>query len=152
MATVNVSANSNLTAVSYALGDTINVNDGVTLTINSQWSIRPNLIQALGTGRIEISNASTTTPLLLDFYMQNGLSTGGFTVQQNGVLQTRGGWITVGTSTGANNQTLFTSSSVGGVVIDYPTMILVETGSGKNVWEVWQAIPEDVSLGTNNLY
>jgi hypothetical protein len=152
MATVDVASSRNITAVSYALGDTINVLDGVTLTINSQWSIRPNLIQALGTGRIEVSNSSTTTPLNLEFYMQNGLSTGGFTVQQNAVLQTRGGWITVATSTGTNNQVLFSSNSIGGVAIDYPTMIQVETGSGTNVWEVWQAIPEDVTSGTNNTY
>jgi len=152
MATIDVTTSRNLTAVTYATGDTINVLDGVTLTINSQWSTKPNLIQALGTGRIEVSNSSTTTPHVQEFYMQNALNTGGFVVQQNGVLQTRGGWITVGTSTGANNQVLFNSNSVGGVAIDYPSMIQVETGSGTNVWEVWQAIPEDVSLGTNNVY
>ena len=152
MATIDVTSSRNLTAVTYALGDTINVLDGVTLTINSQWSIRPTLIQALGTGRIEVSNTSTTTPHLQEFYMQNNSNSGGFLVQQNGVLQVRGGWITAGTSTGANNQVLFSSNSVGGVSIDYPSMIQVETGNGTNVWEVWQAIPEDVSGGTNNTY
>jgi hypothetical protein len=157
MATINVSANANLSAVTYALGDTINVLDGVTLTINSQWSTRPTLIQALGTGRIEVSNANTTVPLNLEFFMQNslsspGLNNGGFTVQQNAVLQVRGDWITVATSTGANNQVLFNANNIGGVNIDYPTMIQVETGSGTNVWEVWQAIPEDVAGGTVNTY
>jgi hypothetical protein len=89
--------------------------------------------------------------------MQNGLSSaalnnGGFTVQQNAVLQVRGDWITVATSTGANNQVLFNANNIGGVNIDYPTMIQVETGSGTNVWEVWQAIPEDVTGGTVNIY
>ena len=152
MATINVATSQNLSAVTYALGDTINVLDGVTLTINSQWSIRPTLIQALGTGRIEVSNSSTTVPLNLEFYMQNGTNTGGFLVQQNGVLQTLGAWITVGTSTGANNQVLFSSNSIGGVAIDYPTMIQVETGSGTNVWEIWNAIPEDVTGGTVNSF
>ena len=152
MATIDVTTSRNLTAVTYAQGDTINVLDGVTLTINSQWSNKPTLIQALGTGRIEVSNSSTTTPHLQEFYMQNNSSSGGFLVQQNGVLQTRGDWITVGTSTGTNNQVLFSSNSVGGVAIDYPSMIQVETGSGTNVWEVWQAIPEDVSGGTVNTY
>lgn len=152
MATIDVTTSRNLTAVTYAQGDTINVLDGVTLTINSQWSTKPTLIQALGTGRIEVSNTSTTTPHLQEFYMQNNSSSGGFLVQQNGVLQTRGDWITVGTSTGTNNQVLFSSNSVGGVSIDYPTMIQVETGSGTNVWEIWQAIPEDVSGGTVNTY
>jgi hypothetical protein len=152
MATIDVASSQNLTAVTYAQDDIINVLDGVTLTINSQWSIKPRLIQALGTGRIEVSNTSTTVPHVQEFYMQNNSNSGGFLVQQNGVLQTRGGWITVGTSTGTNNQVLFSSNSVGGVSIDYPSMIQVETGNGTNVWEVWQAIPEDVSGGTVNTY
>ena len=152
MATIDVTTSRNLTAVTYATGDTINVLDGVTLTINSQWSTQPTLIQALGTGRIEVSNSSTTTPDVQQFYMQNNTNSGGFLVQQNGVLQVRGDWITVGTSTGTNNQVLFSSNSVGGRSIDYPSMIQVETGSGTNVWEVWQTIPEDVTGGTVNTY
>ena len=152
MAIIDVTTSRNLTAVTYAQDDIINVLDGVTLTINSQWSIKPNLIRALGTGRIEVSNSSTTTPHVQEFYMQNSGNVGGFTVTQNGVLQVRGGWITVGTSTGANNQVLFTSNNINGVAIDYPTMIQVETGSGTNVWEIWNAIPEDVTGGTVNTF
>jgi len=145
MATIDVTTSRNLSAVTYAQDDIINVLDGITLTINSQWSIKPRLIQALGTGRIEVSNTSTTTPHLQEFYLQSGTNVGGFTVQQNGVLQVRGDWITVGTSTGTNNQVLFSSNNVGGVAIDYPSMIQVETGSGTGEWEVWQPIPEDVT-------
>jgi hypothetical protein len=152
MATINVTVSSNLTAVTYAQDDIINVLDDVTLTVNSQWSIKPRLIQALGTGRIEVSNSSTTTPHLQEFYLQQGTNAAGFLVQQNGVLQTRGAWITVGTSTGTNNQVLFTSNNINGVNIDYPTMIQVETGSGTNVWEIWNAIPEDVTGGTVNTF
>jgi hypothetical protein len=150
MATVNVSTSQNLTAVTYATGDIINVQDGVTLTINSQWSTKPYLIQALGTGRIEVSNSSTTVPHVQEFYMQNGLNAGGFNITQNGVLQGRGEWITVGTSTGTNNQTLFSANNIGGKAIDFPSEIEVETGNGTNVWEVWQAIPLDVTGGTVN--
>ena len=150
MATVNVATSQNLTAVTYAQGDTINVQNGATLTIDSQWAIKPTLIQALGTGRIEVSNASTTVPHVQEFFMQNNSNAGGFLVQQNGVLQTRGDWITVGTSTGANNQVLFSSNSVGGVAIDYPSLIEVETGSGTDEWEIWNAIPEDVAGGLVN--
>ena len=150
MATINVATSQNLTAVTYAQDDIINVLDDVTLTINSQWSIRPRTIQALGTGRIEVSNTSTTVPHLQEFYLQQGTNSAGFILNQNGVLQTRGDWITVGTSTGANNQVLFSANNIGGVAIDYPTMIQVETGSGTNVWEIWNAIPEDVSGGLVN--
>jgi hypothetical protein len=150
MATINVATSQNLTAVTYAQDDIINVLDGVTLTVNSQWSIKPRLIQALGTGRIEVSNSSTTTPQVQEFYLQSGTSAAGFLVTQNAVLQTRGDWITVGTSTGANNQVLFSANNIGGRAIDYPTMIQVETGSGTNVWEIWNAIPEDVTGGTVN--
>lgn len=150
MATIDVTTNQNLTAVTYAQDDIINVLDGVTLTINSQWSIRPRLIQALGTGRIEVSNSSTTIPHVQEFYLQQGTNAAGFILNQNGVLQVRGGWITVGTSTGANNQVLFSANNIGGVAIDYPTMIQVETGNGTNVWEIWNAIPEDVTGGLVN--
>jgi hypothetical protein len=150
MATVNVATSQNLTAVTYAQGDTINVQDGVTLTINSQWSIKPYLIQALGTGIIDVSNTSTSVAHLQEFYMQNGLNSGGFSTTQNGELRVLGNWITVGTSTGTNNETLFSANSVGGVAIDYPTHIEVETGSGTNVWEVWQAVPLDVAGGLVN--
>ena len=150
MATINVATSQNLTAVTYAQDDIINVLDGVTLTVNSQWSIKPRLIQALGTGRVEFSNTSTTVPQLQEFYLQSGTSAAGFLFTQNAVLQTRGGWITVGTSTGTNNQVLFSSNNIGGVAIDYPTMIQVETGSGTNVWETWNAVPEDVTGGTVN--
>jgi len=149
MAVIDVTTSRNLTTVVYVQDDIINVLDGVTLTINSQWSIKPRLIQALGTGRIEVSNSSTTTPHLQEFFLGSGTSSAGFLVNQNAVLQTRGGWITVGTSTGTNNQVLFSSNNIGGVSIDYPTMIQVETGNGTNVWEIWNAIPEDVTNGTN---
>ena len=150
MATINVTTSQNLSAVTYAQDDIINVLDGVTLTINSQWSISPRLIQALGTGRIEASNTSTTTPHLQQFFLQQGTNSAGILVQQNAVFQVRGDWIVVGTSTGANNQVLFSANNIGGVAIDYPTMIQVETGNGTNVWEIWNAIPEDVAGGTVN--
>ena len=150
MATIDVTTSQNLTAVTYAQDDIINVLDGVTLAINSQWTIRPRLIQSLGTGRIEDSNTSTTVPQVRDFYMQNNSNAGGILVQQNGVHQVRGDWITVGTSTGTNNQVLFSANNIGGVAIDYPTMIQVETGSATDEWEIWNAIPEDVVGGLVN--
>jgi hypothetical protein len=150
MATINVATSQNLTAVTYAQDDIINVLDGVTLTVNSQWSIKPRLIQALGTGRVEFSNTSTTVPHVQEFYLQSGTSAAGFLFTQNAVLQTRGDWIVVGTSTGTNNQVLFSANNIGGKAIDYPTMIQVETGSGTNVWETWNAVPEDVAGGTVN--
>ena len=150
MATINVATSQNLSAVTYATGDIINVQDGATLTINSQWSTKPYLIQALGTGRIEVSNSSTSVAHLQEFYLQNGLNSGGFSTTQNGELQVSGNWIVVGTSTGTNNETLFSANSVGGVALDYPTHIEVETGSGTNVWEVWQAVPLDVAGGLVN--
>ena len=150
MATINVATSQNLSAVTYATGDIINVQDGATLTINSQWSTKPYLIQALGTGRIEVSNTSATTLHLQEFYLQNGLNSGGLSTTQNGELQPLGNWIIVGTSTGTNNETLFSANNINGVAIDYPTHIEVETGSGTNVWEVWQAVPLDVPGGLVN--
>jgi len=127
MATITVATSQNLTAVTYAQDDIINVLDGVTLTVNSQWSIRPRMIQALGTGRVEFSNTSTTVPHVQEFYLQSGTSAAGFLFTQNAVVQVGGDWIVVGTSTGANNQVLFSANNIGGRAIDYPTMIQVET-------------------------
>jgi hypothetical protein len=122
----------------------------VTLTINSQWSIKPTLIQALGTGIIDVSNTSTSVAHLQEFFMGAGGNSGGFSTTQNGELRVLGNWITVGTSTGVNNETLFSTNSVGGVALDYPTHIEVETGSGTNVWEVWNAVPLEVAGGLVN--
>lgn len=152
MATIDVTTSRNLTEVAYAQGDIINMLDGATLTINSQPSIKPTLIQGLGTGDCDVINTSTTTPFVIEFYMQNASNLGGFLFQQNGALRVRGDWITVGTSTGVNNQVLFSSNNIGGVAIDYPTMIQVETGAGTDEWEVWNAIPEDVAGGVVNTY
>ena len=149
MATIQVSTSQNLTAVTYAAGDTINVNDGVTLTINSSWgATAPAIIQALGTGRIEVSNSSTSTPILLDFLVNTNSC--GFSAQQNGVVQVRGNWIQVATGTNTSNQTILTANNVSGVAIDYPTLVEVETASGSNVYEIWSVIPENVTNGEAN--
>ena len=150
MATINVATSQNLSAITYAQDDIINVLDGVTLSITGPWSIKPRLIQALGTGRIEGTFTSTTTLSLFEFFMGAGGNSGGINVTQNGNFIVRGAWIIVGTSTGANNQTLFSANNIGGVALDYPTHVEVETGSGTNVWEVWNVVPLDVAGGLVN--
>ena len=150
MATINVATSQNLSAVTYAQDDILNVLDGVTLSITSPWTIRPRLIQALGTGRIEGIFTSTTTLSLFEFFMGAGGNSGGINVTQNGNFKVLGAWITVGTSTGANNETLFSANNIGGVAIDYPTHVEVETGNGTNVWEIWNAVPLDVPGGLVN--
>lgn len=152
MATINVSTNSNLSSVAYANGDTILVNDGVTLTINSSWgALKPYVIGALGTGQINISNTSTTTPILLDFNITTGASPK-LQAEQNAKITIRGNWITVATSTGAANQTLFNPTNVGGVNMGYPTKVQVETASGSGIYEDWIVVPEYVAGGHVNAY
>jgi hypothetical protein len=149
MAQVNVATSQNLTSVVYAAGDTINVNDGVTLTINTSWgATAPAIVQALGTGRIEVSNNSITTPILLDFLVN--ANSCGFSAQQNGVVQVRGNWIQVATGSNTANQTVLTANNVSGVSIDYPTLVEVETASGSNAYEIWSVIPEAVTNGEAN--
>ena len=152
MATINVSTNSNLSSVSYANGDTIEVLDGVTLTVNSSWgALKPYIIRALGTGQINISNASTTTPILLDFNVTAG-GAPRLQAEQNGKITIRGNWITVATSTGAANQTLFNPTNVSGVNMGYPTKVQVETASGSGIYEDWIVVPEYVAGGNVNTY
>lgn len=152
MATINVSTNSNLSSVAYANGDTIEVLDGVTLTVNSAWgALKPYIIRALGTGQINISNTSTTTPILLDFNVTAG-GAPRLQAEQNGKITIRGNWITVATSTGAANQTLFNPTNVGGVNMGYPTKVQVETASGSGIYEDWLVLPEYVAGGNVNTY
>lgn len=152
MATINVSTNSNLSSVAYANGDTIEVLDGVTLTVNSSWgALKPYTIRALGTGQINISNTSTTTPILLDFNVTAG-GAPRLQAEQNGKITIRGNWITVATSTGAANQTLFNPTNVGGVNMGYPTKVQVETASGSGIYEDWLVLPEYVAGGNVNTY
>ena len=150
MATISVPTSQALSAVTYAARDVVDVLDGALLTIDEMWTIKPALIQLLGTGRVQAINPSTSAVWVLEFDMGAGGNSGGFTFTQNAQVKALGDWIVVGASTGANNQVLFNCNSVGGQAIDYPTYIEVETGSATDVWEIWQAIPEDVPGGTAN--
>jgi len=150
MATIDVSTSRAVSSLTYAARDTLNVLDGVLLSADEMWTVKPALIQLLGTGRFQAINNSTTQMWSLEFDMGAGGNSGGFTFTQNARVKALGNWIVVGTSTGANNQVLFNCNSVGGQAIDYPTYIEVETGDGTDVWEIWQAIPEDVPGGTAN--
>ena len=150
MATVNVASNSDLSAVTYAAGDIISVNDGVTLTITTTPSVLPGAIRALGTGIIRTTNSSTTTMLKLAFLYSGWIPA--MNVEQNGQWITRGNFITVATGTGSASQTLMTTTNVGGQDIRFPTRVEVETGSGTGVYEEWMVVPEDVTGGEVNTY
>ena len=142
---VNTSAN--FSTLGYLSGDDLIIGPGVTLTITATPTIQIRSIQASTPGSaLVVSNASTSTMLKLEF----SPSTSG--TVQNALLfsggseaTVTGDWITVTTGTGSANQTIFSSMTVGGQNIDYPTYVRVETGNGTNVWEQWAVVPEEVT-------
>lgn len=105
----------------------------------------PGNINAATRGTFRIRNTSTTTPLVLKFsrfgYGQ------GMLAQQNGTLDIQGGWIEIGTGSGAAGQA-FTIPAT----IDRPTLIEVETASGSGVYEPWHCGVSGTGAMTENIY
>jgi hypothetical protein len=126
-----VTTSQNLTAVSYTAGEIIEIQNGATLTINSNPTIRPGTIQCITSGKLLIQNTSTTTPLVVqledsfrDLRFENG-----------GILEIRGDAIEIGTSTGSV-QTWDFSTLYGGAYTDI-THIEVETAVGSGEYKPW---------------
>lgn len=117
--------------------DTITVNNGATLTVNTTQTRYPVGATALviTNGKLRIENTSTTVPIrfgtgrvsttavLSTIQAASGLAT----------VEVAGNWIQVGTSNGTASQT-FTSPYTTG---DYIPVLEVETGNGTNVYEPW---------------
>lgn len=138
----SVTTSQNINAVTYAAGEAIAVGNAmnalVRLTIDAQNSadvakIEGTLIGSLsltGNAEIYVVNTSTTTPLVIKFANQTSkrFDTGGPSTK----FKTRGAWISIGTGTGAYDQTI--STIIGGKRIDWPPFVEVETAAGSGVY------------------
>ena len=147
MATVTVTTSQNLSTVVYAANDDLVINPGVTLTITATPANRIRSITATGGGgKLLVQNTSTTNMLKLSFTPggQGAITTGiaSLRFENNAECEFAGDWITVYTGTGAANQTVFANLTVGGALIDIPTFVEVETGSGTGVYEKWSVVPK----------
>lgn len=138
--------NDDATTTAYAAGDTLYPQSGATLRINTSTTARPpGTIQATATsgGTIDISNSSTTTPIVVQLNTENSDL---YTTSAVGLLRVRGDWIIVATGTGAASQTI-DFSNIGGVSIDYPVCVWVETGDSRHQW-----LPAGGALATGGYF
>ena len=132
-----IRTNTNLSSISYATAEIIDITDGATLTIDATPATRPGTIQCITSGRCRIVNASPTTPLVLTINdMDNDLRFEG-----NGVLEIRGAPLEIGTGTNAA-QTFDFATLYGGVIPEI-TYVEVETTSGSGVYMPWAIVHDD---------
>lgn len=115
----------------YTAGDTLTMSAGETLVIDETPGVVPGPITAVATtpGTISISNTSTTTPIVVS------LSTEASNLQATYLtnsLNIAGDWIVIKTGDGTASQTIDFNTAVGGVVIDYPPCVWVETGDTRH--------------------
>lgn len=138
----SITSSINIGAVTYASGEAFSFAGSVSvpsprLTIDAQVpadvakveSVLPGNI-AIGTsGELYVVNTSTTTPLIIKLLDQNRDITAGGRL---GRFIVRGAYISIGTGTGADGQSV--STVVGGKSIDWPPFVEVETAAGSGVY------------------
>lgn len=127
-----VSTNTNLTSVSYSTGETITIDSGATLTIDSTPATRPGTILCITSGKLLISNTSTTTPIVVTL----NSNTHDFRFEKNGIFEARGNMIELGTGNGSASQAFDLSSSPLDA-IPYPSYVEVEDAVGTGVYTPW---------------
>ncbi len=117
--------NDDATTTTYAAGDTLSVYNNAQLKINTSTAARrPGSILANSTtsGTIFVENTSTTTPIVIDLTAQ----TSDIYVSGRSTFKVRGDWIVIKTGDGTASQTI-DFSNIGGVSIDMPPCVWVET-------------------------
>ena len=122
-------------------GDTLNITSGAVLSCTQTPLMPHKFSNCLTIGSIQISNSSTTTPLIYKANEPTGAGSPnntGWRLEQNGFIQSRGGWISLGTGDGTSAQTLPVPAT-----IDFPSYVEVETSAGSGVYRPWVPMPAD---------
>ena len=142
-----VTTSQNLTSVSYAAGEIIEIRNGATLTINSTPATRPGTIQCITSGKLRIENASTTTPIVLELNDQ----TRDLRFESNGILEVRGAMMSLGSGTGSS-QTFNFASLYSGVLTDITYVEIEQTaGSGDYIpWHIVEVSSAYYHIGRRN--
>ena len=111
----------------YATGDTINVYGGQTFLVNETptTTLGPLVANSITAGTLSFENTSTTTPVVVSLNTENSDITSTYITS---LTKVRGEWIQIGTGNGLAGQTLDFNTVVGGVPIDWPSVIWIETG------------------------
>lgn len=114
---------------------TINLLTTANLTFDTEPSYPIGSLSSMDRGRFIFTNASTTTPWVIEMATRNANGSKLFQLENNGRLDVTGASITVKTGDGTANQTVdFSASPL--TKIDFPA-IEVETGSGTGVYRPW---------------
>ena len=129
-----VSTDTNLSAVSYVAGETITIQGGATLTMDATPATRPGTIQCTRSGKFSIVNTSTTTPLVLE----SDSYTSDLRFEGNGVLETRGNMIEIGTGDGTYKSWDFSTLFSGAYTS--VTLVEVEITAGSGDYKPWRII------------
>ena len=138
-----ITTSQNITSVTYARGEILDIRNGATLTISATPATRPGTIQCLTSGKLRIENSSTTVPLLLDLDdMNNDLR-----FEAAGVFEVRGAPMSLGVGTGAAITWDFTT--LFGGVIKTMTYCEVEETAGSGVYMPWAIVDEDPKYNLN---
>jgi hypothetical protein len=138
-----VTSSTNLTSVTYAQAEIIEIRNGATLTIDATPATRPGTIQCITSGKLRIENSSNTVPLILDLHdMTHDLR-----FEAGGVLEIRGAPMSLNVGTGAAQTYDFTV--LFGGVIKTMTYVEVEEVAGSGVFMPWPVIQEDPKFNLN---
>lgn len=134
MATINITTDTNYSALTVADGDIIEIDDSAILTIQ-QTTDNISEFVCRSDGEFFVENTSTTTPIFVNFGHTS--VTTRFRLEAGGRLKTRGDLISIGTSDGTASQefTLPTDAGgveyqrLGGVFVHMPTMDQLRDGT-----------------------
>jgi hypothetical protein len=119
------------TPIKWCSGDTLTINNGSTVTVNTNQSKFWKTI-TIADGKLLVQNTSTSVPIIFAMGRNTGATVNSI-VPTNGLgtVEFDGDWIEIGTGDGSSNQT-FDS-----LYTEHVPCIWVETGSGTGVYEVW---------------
>lgn len=115
----------------YTAGDTLTMSAGETLVIDETPGVVPGPLTATATtpGTISISNTSTTTPIVVSLNTEASNLQATYLTNK---INIAGDWIVIKTGDGTASQTIDFNTAVGGVAIDYPPCVWVETGDTRH--------------------
>lgn len=133
MATKTVTASVNVDAIpgGWADGDTLVINNGAVVTVNTNQTKFWEVI-TINNGKLRIENTSTATGIqFLTGRSVNNRDTTIFPTSGLGSIEIAGNWISLGTGDGTAGQTVTSPWS------HYIPALWVETGSGTGVYEIW---------------
>jgi hypothetical protein len=140
MATINIAVDTAISALAYAAGDTLNIQNTAILDWDVNPANQPLTIQSTDRGKLTITNASTTTPRVVRL----SSNTGDLIFNGNSQIIARGDWIQVGTGTGLAGQTI-NLSTVGGVAIDSVPFLRIEDGAGG--YDIYTSLAGSADVG-----